>query len=204
MRLARPPASRRKPSRCTVLLISGTECRTLMGMSNAPRHKAGEPVSHSMFYMWRCVIVVAHADGKIQKEELEYLRRIFGNMDRAYGLSDEQKRLFEDDLINPKRMGDLLPQINDPYFRGQLIYFAGLLAHADGVLCPSEEAILKKLRADQLASLDMDQIRKDVHKAVEDEMFAHEMKLNSLRPKSLLSRSLDALLLHLGIDLMAD
>lgn len=157
-----------------------------------------------MFYMWRCVIVVAHADGSVGQQELEYLRRIFGNMDRAYGLSDEQKRLLEDDLANPKRMCDLLPQINDPYYRSQLIYFAGLLAHVDGHLHPNEEAILKKLRADQLASLDMEQIRKDVHIAVEDEMFAHEMKMNDLRPKSFLARSLDALLLHMGIDLMAD
>lgn len=173
-------------------------------MTNAPRHKAGDPISHSMFYMWRCVIVVAHADGSIGQPEIEYLRRIFGNMDRAYGLSDEQKRLLEDDIANPKRMGELLPQINDPYYRSQLIYFAGLLAHVDGHLHPNEEAILKKLRSDQLASLDMEQIRKDVHIAVEDEMFAHEMKMNDLRPKSFLARSLDALLLHMGIDLMAD
>lgn len=173
-------------------------------MTNAPRHKAGDPISHSLFYMWRCVIVVAHADGQVQQAELEYLRRIFGNMDRAYGLSDEQKRLLEDDIANPKRMGELLPQINDPYYRSQLIYFAGLLAHADGQLHPDEAAILKKLRADQLASLDMEQIRKEVHQAVADEMFLHDMKMQDLRPKSFLARSLDALLLHMGIDLMAD
>lgn len=173
-------------------------------MNSVPRHKSGEPVSHSMFYMWRCVIVVAHADGLVQEAELSYLRRIFGNMDRAFGLSDEQKRLLEDDIKNPKRMGELLPQINDPYYRSQLIYFVGILAHVDGQLTPDEAAILKKLRADQMASLDMEQIRKDVHQVVTDEMFAHDMKMNSLRPQSLLMRALDALLLKLGIDLMAD
>lgn len=157
-----------------------------------------------MFYMWRCVIVVAHADGEVQPEELTYLRRIFANMDRAFGLTDIQKKTLEDDLVNPKRMCDLLPQINDPNFRGQLIYFAGMLAHSDGSLHPSEDAILKKLRADQLASLDMDQIRKDVRKAVDAEMFVHDVKMDELHPPSLITRALDALLLRLGIDVLDD
>lgn len=173
-------------------------------MNSAPRHKSGEPVSHSLFYMWRCVIVIAHADGQVQQAELDYLRRIFGNMDRAYGLSAEQKSILEDDIARPKRMGDLLPQINDPYYRSQLIYFAGILAHVDGQLHPDEAAILKKLRADQLASLDMEQIRKDVHLAVEKEMFQHDVKMHSLRPQSFLFRALDALLLSLGYDIMSD
>jgi uncharacterized membrane protein YebE (DUF533 family) len=176
----------------------------LWDMTHTHRHKAGEPISHSMFYMWRCVIVVAHADGHVQQEELDYLRRIFGNMDRAYGLSNAQKQLLEDDLVNPKRMGELLPQINDPYYRSQLIYFAGLLAHADGHLHPDEDAILRKLRADQLASLDMEQIRKDVRQAVDDEMFEHEMEINALRPQGFITGALDALLLFMGIDLLGE
>lgn len=169
-----------------------------------PEYKAGEPVNHAHFMMWRCVIVIAHADGEVQPEEREYLRRIFGNMDRAYGLSEAQKRQLEDDLVNPKQMRDLLPQINDPYYRSQLIYFAGLLAHSDKTLHPSEDAILKKLRADQLASLDMDQIRKDVKEAVADEMFDHDMKISELRPKSFIFRAIDSLLLHMGFDMLGE
>lgn len=166
------------------------------------RGRTGETVSTSMFYMWRCVICVAHADGMIHDKEIEYLRRIFGNMDRAYGLTDEQKDIFEDDLENAKNIRDLLPYINDPYFRSQLIYFGGLMAHADGEMHPLEETLLKKLRADQLASLDMEQIRRDVHEAVQDEMFLHDIKMAKLRPQSTLMRLLDALFLHFGIDIM--
>jgi uncharacterized tellurite resistance protein B-like protein len=162
----------------------------------------GETVSTSMFYMWRCVICIAHADGMIHADELTYLRRIFGNMDRAYGLSDEQKEILEDDLHKEKRIADLLPYINDPYFRSQLIYFGGLLAHADGDLHPSEDALLKKLRADQLASLDMEQIRRDVHEAVTNEMFMHDLEMSKIRPQSGLTRIIDGLLLHLGIDIL--
>jgi uncharacterized membrane protein YebE (DUF533 family) len=165
------------------------------------RGTTGETVSTSMFYMWRCVICIAHADGMIHEKEVEYLRRIFGNMDRAYGLSDEQKALFEDDLENPKQIRDLIRYINDPYFRSQLIYFGGLMAHVDGDLHPSEEALLKKLHADQLASLDMEQIRAEVHKAVESEMMQHDIKIDEIWSGSPLLRALDALLLHFGIDI---
>jgi uncharacterized membrane protein YebE (DUF533 family) len=167
------------------------------------RGTTGETVSTSMFYMWRCIICIAHADGVIHAQEVEYLRRIFKNMDRAYGLTDEQKAIFEDDLENPKQIRDLLPYINDPYFRSQLIYFGGLLAHADGHLHPEEDALLKKLRADQLASLDMEQIRADVHKAVQSEMFQHDLKIDEIWSQSVLMRAIDALLLYFGIDIRA-
>lgn len=165
------------------------------------RGTTGETVSTSMFYMWRCVICIAHADGVIHEKELQYLRGIFGNMDRAYGLTDEQKALFEDDLENPKQIRDLIRYINDPYFRSQLIYFGGLMAHADGNLHPSEDALLKKLRADQLASLDMEQIRAEVHQAVTSEMFQHDLKIDTIWSSSILLRSIDALLLYFGIDI---
>lgn len=165
------------------------------------RGTTGETVSTSMFYMWRCVICIAHADGMIHDKELSYLRRIFGNMDRAYGLTDEQKAIFEDDLENPKQIRDLIRYINDPYFRSQLIYFGGLMAHVDGELHPTEDALLKKLHAEQLASLDMEQIRADVHQLVESEMFRHDLKIAQIWEGSKLLRAIDALLLYFGIDI---
>ena len=153
--------------------------------------------------MWRCVIALAHADGHMHDKEREYLTRIIGNMDRAFGMTAAQRETFAADLVTPQIMSALLPYINDPACRGQLVYFAGLLAHADGNLDPREDAILKKLRAAQLASLDMDQIRKDVSAAVASEMFQHDLKMSALRPQTGLSGMLDDILLRAGIDLMA-
>lgn len=171
-------------------------------MNKVKQYKAGEPISTSAFYMWRCVIAIAHADGKVQDAEREYLTRIIGNMDRAFGMTDDQRAAFAQDLVTPQKISSLLPYINDPACRGQLVYFAGLLAYADGNLDPSEDAILKKLRADQLASLDMNQIRKDVAAAVANEMFQHDLKMSALRPQKGLSGMLDDILLRAGIDLM--
>ncbi|TAL27995.1 MAG: TerB family tellurite resistance protein [Alphaproteobacteria bacterium] len=165
---------------------------------------SGKPVSTSTFYMWRVIIAIAHADGMIQEQERAYLNRIIGNMDRVYGLTPEQKSAFASDLAAPEgqNIADLMRYINDPAARGQVIYFGGLLARADGVLDPREDAILKKLHADQMASLDMDQIRKDTRKAVADEMFQHDLKMSEIRPQGGLVAVLDSLLLRMGIDVM--
>ncbi len=157
-----------------------------------------KPVGASQFYMWRCVVAIAHADGKVQAEEREYLGRIFDKM----GLTAEQRETFRQDAETPQDIATLLAHINEPEWRGQLIYFAGLLARADGVLAPSEEQLIKKLRGDQMASLDMDQIRADVKKAVDDEMFQHDLKMSEIRPQRGLSAVLDSLLLRLGIDIL--
>lgn len=157
-----------------------------------------KPVGTSQFYMWRCIVAIAHADGVVKAEERRYLQRIFNNM----ALTEEQKAAFAADLDAPQDIASLLSHINEPEWRGQLIYFAGLLARADGVLDPSEEVLLKKLHADQMASLDMEQIRADVKMAVDNEMFQHDLKQSALRPKNGFVAVLDSLLLRLGIDIL--
>lgn len=161
-----------------------------------------EPITHSMFYMWRCVIAIAHADGHVSQAEKDYIARILGNIDRVHGLTAEQKSTFANDLEVAQNIPDLLRQINDPVYRGQLTYFGGLLARADGELHPTEDTILKKLRADQLDSLDLEQIRAEAKKTVESETFQHDIKMDGLRPDSLVFRAFDALLLKFGIDIL--
>jgi hypothetical protein len=83
-----------------------------------------------------------------------------------------------------------------------VIYFGGLLARVDGILDPREEEILDRLHADQMSSLDMQQIRTHVKEAVADEMFRHDLKISELRPQKGLTAVLDSFLLRLGIDVL--
>jgi uncharacterized membrane protein YebE (DUF533 family) len=157
-----------------------------------------QPVGTSQFYMWRCVVALAHADGMVNAGERDYLNAVFGRM----GLTPEQKAVLQGDMAAAQDIGQLLTHINEPEWRGQLVYFAGLLARADGTLDPQEDHLLKKLRADQMSGLDMEQIRADVKKAVANEMFRHDLKMSELRPQGGLSAIIDSLLLRLGIDIL--
>ena len=117
-------------------------------------------------------------------------------------LTADQRKTFSDDIKKPQKISDLLPYINDPACRAQLIYFGGLLAHADGLVDPNEDAILKKLRADQLSSLDMEKIRGHVRDEIEGEMLHQDLRESELHPQNGFTAVLDALLLRLGIDVM--
>jgi tellurite resistance protein len=165
---------------------------------------SGKPIDTSTFYMWRCVIAIAHADGRVQDQERAYLQKIFANMDRVYGLTAEQKTTFAKDIdsASMQSIPELLSHINDPGCRSQVIYFGGLLARADGVLDPREDDILKKLRADQMTGIDMQQIHAHVKEAVASEMFRYDLAQQALRPQDGLSGMLDSLMLRTGIDLM--
>lgn len=171
-------------------------------MSTSRPQVTGKPISTSTFYMWRVIIAIAHADGLIHEQERAYLNRVIGNMDRVYGLTAEQKAAFQADLQTPQSIPGLMRYINDPAARGQLVYFGGLLARADGVVDPREDEILKKLHADQLASLDMEKIRSDARAAVSDEMFRRDISQQELRPQGGLVAIIDSLLLRLGIDIL--
>jgi tellurite resistance protein len=164
----------------------------------------GDPVSTSSFYMWRVIIAIAHADGRVQDEERAYIQRIVANMDRVYGLTDDMKATFKSDLDNPEmqNIAELMSHINDPAIRGQVVYFGGLLARLDGVMDPREEQILEKLHTDQMSSLDMEQIHAHVKEAVADEMFKHDLKISELRPQHGITGALDHMLLRLGIDVL--
>lgn len=167
------------------------------------RNRTGQTIETSLFYMWRCVAAIAHADGHVSDAEKAYLRRVFAGLDRLYGLTADQRQTLENDLETPQRIGDLLRYVNDPAARAQLIYFGNLLAYADGHLHPEEKAILDKLRADQLASLDLETLRRDVRQAVDDEMLRHDLRMQDLLPDTLWARIIDSVLLEFGIDIYA-
>ncbi len=157
-------------------------------------------VSTSKFYMIRCLIAMAHADGFLCDEELGYLQALMSRMP----LTDEQRETLQSDIKISPRIEDLLPYINDPKYRGQLPYFARLMAYKDGELHPNEERLLEIMHTHAIDGLDMEAIKAEVAAAVTYEMSAHDIDMNELRYKGGLFWLIDQILLKLGIDLMRD
>ena len=159
-------------------------------------------VSTSKFYMFRCLIVMAHADGVFSDIERGYMYS-FMNHQRVW-LTDEQYKTLEDDMETPKAIEDLLPYINDPDYRSQLLYFARLMAFKDGEKHPDEEALLNKLHASAVEGLDMDAIRSEAHKAANQEIIECDIYIDTIRPEGGWFGALDKIMLSMGIDLMRD
>lgn len=157
-------------------------------------------VGNSQFYMIRCVIAMAHADGDVSAEERAYADALIDRMP----FNAEQTAILHADLLQPQDVSDLLRYINDPKFRGQVVYFARLMAYKDGNLHPSEDELLHYLHLSVTQNLDMDAIRAQVKEEVAKELNLHDLKLDANRPVGGLFGLLDRFMLTCGIDLMRE
>lgn len=162
------------------------------------------PFETSQFYMWRCVIAMAHADGKVAPEERQFVEEKINRFKTVYDITDEQVQTLLSDLETPQDVADMLRHINNPQFRGQTIYFARLLAFADGEIDPSEQSLLDHMHLAVTEGLDMEAIRADAHKAAAAAVTEMDLKGDAQRPEGGLSGLIDRFALMLGIDLMDD
>lgn len=159
-----------------------------------------EPVSNSKFYMIRCIIAMAHADGEVCDEERAYITAL----NRHLNFSEEQQNIIQGDLETAKDVADLFRHINDPRFRGQVIYFARIMAYKDGVLDPSEQELLDKLHFMATDGIDMDAIKAVAKNATQLKINAQDIEIDKIRPQGGLFGLFDAVMLKAGIDLMKD
>lgn len=162
-------------------------------------------VSNSKFHMIRCLIAMAHADGVICDEERAYISALMNRLP----LKDDQRDTLENDLTHAQDVGYLFARINDPRYRGQVVYFARLMAYKDGNLHPSEQELLDRLHAMATDGLDIETIRADAKRAVEKELFIHDISIDKNRVTKHghfipYFQWLDEILLAIGIDLMKD
>lgn len=157
-------------------------------------------VGTSKFYMLRALIAMAHADGVVCDEERAYMAALMNRLP----LNEEQRKTLETDLEEQQKIEDLLKYINDPKYRGQLPYFARLIAFKDGVLDPSEEALLEKMHASAVDGLDMDAIRAEAKQATLYEMNPHSIQIDKSRPQGGLFGLFDKMMLAMGFDLLRD
>lgn len=164
--------------------------------------KQKEEFNYSKFMMWRCITVMAHADGIVDKAESDYLLNIFSNMHKTGIINKDALETLENDLSNEQNVFDLLKNINDPNYRAQVIYFARLLAYKDGELNPSEDLMLKKLHIEITKDQDLVKIKKDIQDNIQKELVLHETDKDSRRPTKGLYGLIDQLALHFDIDLM--
>jgi DnaJ-domain-containing protein 1 len=135
-------------------------------------------ISKSKFYMLRCLIAMAHADGVFHDDEREYIENMMSKLD----LSEEQTATLNEDMVTPQKADALFAQIEDPKFRGQVVYFAQLMAFKDGIVDPSEEDLIKSLHGYSTKNLDMEEIRANVKKSVQEEMARYDITIDGGRP----------------------
>ena len=166
---------------------------------------ARKPVSDSLFNMWRCAIVMAHADGVIHESEREFFDRVFKSMERVYALTEAHLKVFADDLKSPQDVDGLLPRVTDAECKILLLHFCQIVAWVDGNLSPQELALLKKLHTncnqDPGTAERVAQIREDIAEQIFRLKTEAEDRQGTRDP---LFYAISALLQRLGVDMPAD
>lgn len=162
-----------------------------------------DTVVTSKFYMLRCIVAIAHADGVVCDEEHAYIAALMNRLP----LTIEQRSRLEKDFDEPQRIEELFRYINDPKFRSQVLYFCRLMAYKDGNLHPKEEEMLERIHALTTDGLDIEAIKKEVKEVVTHELAMHDVKISEHRPRRgehgiPYMQLLDEGLLAMGIDLM--
>lgn len=143
------------------------------------KEESRKDFSNSQFYMLRCLIAMAHADGIVCRKERAYLKSLM----EKQAISDEQLEIIEEDIKSPQHIGELLAHVNEPQFRAQIIHFARIMAYKDGVFDENENSLLEKLRFYTTQGIDVDGIKGQVAEALKSDILSHDIKIENNRPQ---------------------
>lgn len=167
-------------------------------MSGLFNDDSAQTVSHAQLYMWRAIIAIAHADGRIDLGEEAWFLRLIQHLKLRCQLTQAQENILRQDLAEPPGVTDMLRQINEPAMRANVIHYAGIVAHLDGLRRPSQEAIIRRLRADQMDALDLDMLHEEARHVIDTEMAQHDIAVDEIRATG----PLGILLRRMGVDVM--
>jgi len=158
-----------------------------------------KPFTDSMFYMWRSIISVAHADGVLHAKERELFDKVFVHLEQAYDIPPARRGTFEKDLAGNEDINTFLPHITDPECKALLLFFAQVVASIDGVLAYDEATLVGKLHATLADSPDTRDRVTEIRKAIADQMTQRRADKATKPDRNPIYYALDALLLRLGV-----
>lgn len=171
-------------------------------MSQTSPQAALKPVSESLFYMWRCVICMAHADGVVHAQERAFFDRIFAHMGKTYDLTSEHLETFAQDLETQQDIEELQAHMTDPECKSLLIFFSQIVACSDGKLDFEEAALIGRLDGAFGAQPDTEETIAEIRNDIAERMKLYREAGHQKPDRPAVHYALDALLLRLGIDVL--
>lgn len=170
----------------------------MAGLLSQPQKK---PVSDSMFNMWRCIIMVAHADGVIHEKESEFFEKVFASMAKVYALTEAHHQTWKEDLATAQSIDALLARVTDAECKSMLLYFSQVVAWIDGNLSTDESELLKKLHNSIMPNGPTERIMADIRADIAARVVSRKDTEKTLQRNPLFF-ALDALLARLGVELI--
>lgn len=140
-----------------------------------------QEMAESRFYMWRAVFAMAHVDGHVSPEEVEFASQYLENA----SFSEQQKQILRDDLVKPQDVGELLSRVTALPDQADFFQFSHMLAWKDGDYSWSEQNVMDRLNNNQMQKIDPGALKRKMQaarkaavlrRAIEDEGFVDQAR----------------------------
>mgnify|MGYP006446237125 CR=1 FL=1 len=112
----------------------------------------------SRFYMWRCLVALAHGDGAVTPPEREMIRDAV----KEEHISDEEWAILDEDMDIPRSIDDLLIRVKNGPDKQDLLRKARSLVWSDDILSGPEEAMMRRLQNKINYSFDINEMMNGV------------------------------------------
>ena len=109
-------------------------------------------ISNSMFYMWRAVFSMAHADHVVTPEERKFMNTVLEKLP----FSEEQVKTLESDISTPRWIGEMFAKIENDDDKSLFFYYARLMVWSDGDFDAQERHIISELQKKHVEGIDWD------------------------------------------------
>lgn len=138
-------------------------------------------ISESRFYMWRAVFAMAHVDGHVTQEEVDFADQYLANAP----FDEQQKEILRNDLQTPQNVGELLSLVTELSDQTDFFQFSHMLAWKDGDYSQPEQDLMERLSGQQMQKIDpaslkqkMQSARKAavLRRAIEDQGFVNQAR----------------------------
>ncbi len=138
-------------------------------------------ISDSRFYMWRAVFAMAHADGKVTKEEMEFAENYFEHVP----FSAAQIAALRADLKTPCGVNEMLIGVSSKEDMADFFQFAQMMVWSDGDYDRQEQIIIERLTAEQMNKFNKEELAQQIREAraaaairrgIEDDEFRKQAK----------------------------
>jgi tellurite resistance protein len=109
-------------------------------------------INESKFYLWRSAVALTKVDGKVTKEELDWLNEYM----KAVPFSSEQKQTLQNDLNGKTDFNEFIKKISDKKDRATLLHFANVIFRRDGEFHEDEKDLYEEIKEAVMAGVDLD------------------------------------------------
>ncbi len=140
-----------------------------------------EAISESRFYMWRCVVGIAHADGVVTPHELSFINDYIKHLNFSQGQLD----IIGEDLREPKDIYQMFACIEEAEDKRDFFALARALSWCDGDYDAQEELIIGRLAKQSLLSENQEALEDSRELTNEIELCDNQWQFKTERSKKL-------------------